>query len=136
MRAPVQNPPSESVDAPLRLDLDRRLWVQFRGSVVTIERRALSRTRRCPASARWRATCSPIAAPARAVTMRCCFGNWGSGGLPDMRMSTMPNACAMIRRFSRAEAWTPYACSLQHRELMAQDNKFQQEVKALAEPRP
>jgi hypothetical protein len=28
------------------------------------------------------------------------------------------------------------ACSLQHRELMAQDNKFQQEVKALAEPRP
>ena len=44
----------------------------------------------------------------------------------------MPNACAMIRRFSR----TPCACSLQHRELMAQDNKFQQEVKALAEPRP
>jgi hypothetical protein len=42
----------------------------------------------------------------------------------------------MIRRFSRAEAWTPYACSLRHRELMAQDNKFQQEVKALAEPRP
>jgi hypothetical protein len=28
------------------------------------------------------------------------------------------------------------ACSLQHRELMAQDNKFQQEVKAPAEPRP
>jgi hypothetical protein len=25
---------------------------------------------------------------------------------------------------------------LQHRELMAQDNKFQQEVKALAEPHP
>ena len=24
-------------------------------------------------------------------------------------------------------------CSLQHRELMAQDNKFQQEVKALAD---
>jgi hypothetical protein len=42
----------------------------------------------------------------------------------------------MIRRFSRAEAWTPCACSLQHRELMAQDNKFQQEVKALAEPLP
>jgi len=53
-----------------------------------------------------------------------------------MSMSTMPNARAMIRRFSRAEAWTPCACSLQHRELMAQDNKFQQEVKALAEPRP
>ena len=30
----MQNPPSESVDAPLRLDLDRRLWLQFRGSVV------------------------------------------------------------------------------------------------------
>jgi hypothetical protein len=25
---------------------------------------------------------------------------------------------------------------LQHRELMAQGNKFQQEVKAMAEPRP
>jgi hypothetical protein len=33
-----------------------------------------------------------------------------------------------------AEAWTPCACSLQHRELMAQDNKFQQELKTLAEP--
>jgi hypothetical protein len=37
---------------------------------------------------------------------------------------------------TRAEAWTPCACSLQHRELMAQDNKFQQKVKALAAPRP
>ena len=31
----MQNPPGESVDAPLRLDFDRRLLVQFRGSVVT-----------------------------------------------------------------------------------------------------
>jgi hypothetical protein len=31
---------------------------------------------------------------------------------------------------------SPPPCSLQHRELKAQDNKFQQEVKALAEPRP
>jgi hypothetical protein len=37
---------------------------------------------------------------------------------------------------SRAEAWTSCACSLQYLELMAQDNKFEQEVKALAEPRP
>jgi hypothetical protein len=29
--------------------------------------------------------------------------------------------------FTRAEAWTPCACLLQHRELMAQENKFQQE---------
>jgi hypothetical protein len=29
----------------------------------------------------------------------------------------------------------PWACSLQHREPMAQANTFQQEVKALAEPR-
>src|SRR5215831_21352618 len=36
---------------------------------------------------------------------------------------------------TRAEAWTPCACSLQHRELMAQGNKFHQEVRALAEPR-
>jgi hypothetical protein len=40
------------------------------------------------------------------------------------------------RSLTWAEAWTPCACSLQHCELMAQDNKFQQEVKALAEPRP
>src|SRR5262245_23370574 len=37
---------------------------------------------------------------------------------------------------TRAEAWTPCACSLQHRELMAQGNKFQQQVTALAEPCP
>jgi hypothetical protein len=37
---------------------------------------------------------------------------------------------------TRAEAWTPCACSLQHRQLTAQDNKFQQEVEGLAEPRP
>ena len=35
MRLPCGNPPGESVDAPLRLDFDRRLLVQFRGSVVT-----------------------------------------------------------------------------------------------------
>ena len=35
-----------------------------------------------------------------------------------------------------AEVRTPCACSLQHRELMAQHNKFHQEVKALVEPRP
>ena len=37
---------------------------------------------------------------------------------------------------TRAEAWTPCACSLQHRELMVQGNKFEQQVTALAEPRP
>jgi ABC transporter substrate binding protein len=40
------------------------------------------------------------------------------------------------KTLTRAEAWPPRACSLQHRELMAQDDKFQQEVAAPAEPRP
>jgi hypothetical protein len=31
------------------------------------------------------------------------------------------------------KAWTPCACSLQHRELMARDDEFQQEVNTLAE---
>jgi hypothetical protein len=33
-----------------------------------------------------------------------------------------------------AETWLPYACSLQDRKLMAQDDEFQQQIKALAEP--
>jgi hypothetical protein len=31
----MENPTGESVDGPLRLDFDRRLTLQFRGSVVT-----------------------------------------------------------------------------------------------------
>jgi hypothetical protein len=37
---------------------------------------------------------------------------------------------------TRAETWPPCACSLQDRKLMAQDDEFQQQIKALAEPRP
>jgi hypothetical protein len=37
---------------------------------------------------------------------------------------------------ARAEARPPCACSLQHRELLVQGNKFQQQVKALTEARP
>ena len=31
----MENPAGESVDGPLRVDFDRRLMLQFRGSVVT-----------------------------------------------------------------------------------------------------
>src|SRR5215472_4421675 len=37
---------------------------------------------------------------------------------------------------TRAETWPPCACSLQDRKLMAQDDEFQQQIKALAAPRP
>src|SRR5215471_1563066 len=37
---------------------------------------------------------------------------------------------------TRAETWPPCACSLQDRKLMAQDYEIQQQIKALAEPRP
>jgi hypothetical protein len=40
------------------------------------------------------------------------------------------------QKLTGVEAWTPCACSLQHRELMAQGNKFQQQVTVLAEPFP
>jgi hypothetical protein len=36
---------------------------------------------------------------------------------------------------TRVETWTTRACSLQHRELMTQDNAFQQEVTATAKTR-
>ena len=31
----MENPTGESVDGPLRLDFDRRLMLQFRGSTIT-----------------------------------------------------------------------------------------------------
>jgi hypothetical protein len=56
-----------------------------------------------------------------------------------------PHSCQFVHQrhkehpeqtLTRAEAWRPCACSLQHRELIAQGNKFQQGVRGLAEPRP
>src|SRR5215470_443928 len=64
-----------------------------------------------------------------------------NGGGPDEDQTSLP-ICPPARQeqpeqlLTRAEAWTPCACSPQHRELMAQGNKFQQQVTALAEPRP
>ena len=33
----MENPTGESIDGPLKLDFDRRLMLQFRGSVVTTD---------------------------------------------------------------------------------------------------
>jgi hypothetical protein len=64
-----------------------------------------------------------------------------NGGRLDDDQTSLP-ICPPARQeqpeqpLTRAEAWTPRTCSLQHRELMAQGNKFQQQVPALAEPCP
>jgi hypothetical protein len=57
------------------------------------------------------------------IRLHCQFAHRRNRGTPEQPLAP-------------AEAWMPCACSLQHRDLMAQDNKFQQEFKELAQPRP
>jgi len=77
-------------------------------------------------------------APSTAATETAPTQN---GGRLDDDQTALP-ICPPARQqhpeqsLTRAEAWTPCACSLQHRELMVQGNKFQQQVTALAEPCP
>jgi hypothetical protein len=56
-------------------------------------------------------------------------------GVTETEAASIHEFCTTIP-FTRAETWPPCACSLQHRKLMAQDDKFQHEVTALAEPHP
>jgi hypothetical protein len=64
-----------------------------------------------------------------------------NGGALDDDQTALP-ICPPARQehpeqsLARMEAWPPCACSLQHRKLMAQDDEFQQQIKALADARP
>ena len=68
----MTNPAGKSNGEAFRLDFDRRLTLQFRGSVVTSDASGMPCSARCG--------------------RRC------SGGLRDTKMSTTPSDCAMIPR--------------------------------------
>ena len=102
----MENPTGESADSVLRLDFDRRLTLQFRGSAVTSDARLLA-YRELDDALGLRAMGGEKLADARTgksgrhalvgLLRQPC-----SGGLPDTK--TMPNACAMIRRRAGSSA--------------------------------
>ena len=86
----MANPAGESYDGALRLDFDRRLMLQFRGSWLP-PTQACSHTGNWTtrwASARWRVMRSQTHALARMAGMHSsgCCGNPYLGDLPDMKM--------------------------------------------------
>ena len=115
MRLRAETHEVKSVDAPTRLDFDRRLLVQFRGSVVTSEAELLV-YRELDDALGLSAMAGDVLADRRTgkndrpalvgLLRQSVFGR-----LADTRMSTMPNGCAMIRRcVGSSSARRPAAC--------------------------
>jgi hypothetical protein len=73
----MANPAGESKDEALKLDFDRRVMLQFRGSVVTSDAGLLAYRELDDALGLSRARPSPMRAPARTNAMHwsVCCGN-------------------------------------------------------------
>jgi hypothetical protein len=87
--AAMANPTGESESDAVRLDFDRRLMLQFRGSVVTSDAGliAIANSMMRWGYRRWRAMFSPTHALARMAGTHWpdCFGNRSSAASPDTR---------------------------------------------------